>query len=34
MSELAVESGLLWLIQVGVFGREFDGPGITDSYIA
>jgi hypothetical protein len=32
MSELAVESGLLWLIQVGVLRREVDGQGITDSF--
>ena len=32
MSELAVESGLVWLIQVGVLRREVDGQGITDSF--
>ena len=32
MSELAVENGLLWLIQVGVLRREVDGQGITDSF--
>jgi hypothetical protein len=32
MSELAVESGLMWLIQVGVLRREVDGQGITDSF--
>ena len=32
MSELAVESGLLWLIQVGALRREVDGQGITDSF--
>lgn len=31
-SELAVEEGLLWLIQVGVLRREVDGQGITDSF--
>ncbi len=32
MSELTVESGLMWLIQVGVLRREVDGQGITDSF--
>lgn len=32
LSELAVENGLLWLIQVGVLRREVDGQGITDSF--
>jgi hypothetical protein len=32
MSELAVESGLMWLIQVGILRREVDGQGITDSF--
>ncbi|HEY9614338.1 Npun_F0494 family protein [Allocoleopsis sp.] len=32
MSELAIESGLLWLIQVGILRREVDGQGITDSF--
>ena len=32
MSELAVESGLMWLIQVGILRREVDGKGITDSF--
>jgi hypothetical protein len=32
ISELAVESGLLWLIQVGILRREVDGQGITDSF--
>lgn len=32
LSELAVESGLMWLIQVGVLRREVDGQGITDSF--
>ena len=32
MSELTVESGLMWLIQVGILRREVDGQGITDSF--
>ena len=32
LSELAAESALLWLIQVGVLRREVDGQGITDSF--
>jgi len=32
MSELAVESGLMWLIRVGILRREVDGQGITDSF--
>lgn len=32
LSELAVESTLLWLIQVGILRREVDGQGITDSF--
>lgn len=32
MSELAVESGLMWLIQVGILRREVDGQGITDGF--
>jgi len=32
MSELAVESDLMWLIQVGLLRREVDGQGITDSF--
>jgi hypothetical protein len=32
MSELAVETGLMWLIQVGILRREVDGQGITDSF--
>lgn len=32
ISELAVENGLMWLIQVGVLRREVDGQGITDSF--
>jgi hypothetical protein len=32
ISELTVESGLMWLIQVGILRREVDGQGITDSF--
>ena len=32
LSELAVENGLMWLIQVGILRREVDGQGITDSF--
>jgi len=32
LPELAVESGLLWLIQVGLLRREVDGQGLTDSF--
>ncbi len=32
LSELTVESDLMWLIQVGVLRREVDGQGITDSF--
>ncbi|MEB3338656.1 MAG: hypothetical protein VKJ46_14400 [Leptolyngbyaceae bacterium] len=32
ISELAAESSLLWLIQVGVLRREVDGQGLTDSF--
>ena len=32
MSELAAESDLMWLIQVGILRREVDGQGITDSF--
>jgi hypothetical protein len=32
LSELAIEGGLMWLIQVGVLRREVDGQGITDSF--
>ena len=31
-SELAIESDLVWLIQVGVLRREVDGQGITDGF--
>lgn len=32
LGELAADSALLWLIQVGVLRREVDGQGITDSF--
>ena len=32
VTELAAESDLLWLIQVGVLRREVDGQGLTDSF--
>lgn len=32
MSELTVDSDLMWLIQVGILRREVDGQGITDSF--
>ncbi len=32
ISELTVESGLMWLIQDGILRREVDGQGITDSF--
>lgn len=32
LSELTVESDLMWLIQVGILRREVDGQGITDSF--
>lgn len=32
LSELAAESELLWLIQVGLLRREVDGQGLTDSF--
>lgn len=32
LSELTIESGLMWLIQVGILRREVDGQGITDSF--
>ncbi len=32
LSELAVESSLMWLIEVGILRREVDGQGITDSF--
>ncbi|MBC8123663.1 MAG: hypothetical protein H7Y22_17725 [Gemmatimonadaceae bacterium] len=32
LSELAVESELMWLFRVGVVRREVDGQGITDCF--
>ncbi|NJL90558.1 MAG: hypothetical protein HC916_12790 [Coleofasciculaceae cyanobacterium SM2_1_6] len=32
LSELAAESAVMWLIQVGLVRREVDGQGITDSF--
>ncbi len=32
LSELRVESELVWLIKVGILRREVDGQGITDSF--
>lgn len=32
LTELNVESELVWLIQVGLLRREVDGQGITDSF--
>ncbi len=32
LSELRVESEMLWLIQVGLLRREVDGQGLTDSF--
>jgi hypothetical protein len=32
LSEIRVESELMWLIQVGLLRREVDGQGITDSF--
>lgn len=32
LSEVAVESHLLWLIQVGLLRREVDGQGLTNSF--
>ncbi|PSO56110.1 MAG: hypothetical protein BRC40_05595 [Cyanobacteria bacterium QH_8_48_120] len=32
LSEFAAESGLMWLINVGLLRREVDGQGITDSF--
>lgn len=32
LSEIAVESHLLWLIQVGLLRREVDGQGLTNSF--
>jgi hypothetical protein len=32
LAEMAVESALLWLMQVGLLRREVDGQGLTDSF--
>ena len=32
LSEVAAESGLLWLAEVGILRREVDGQGLTDSF--
>lgn len=32
LTELAAESDLVWLIQVGILRREVDGQGLTDSF--
>ena len=32
LSELAADSALVWLIEVGLLRREVDGQGITDSF--
>lgn len=32
MTENAIETELMWLIQVGILRREVDGQGITDSF--
>lgn len=32
LSELAADSALSWLIQVGLLRREVDGQGLTDSF--
>ncbi len=32
MSELAAETALVWLINVGMLRREVDGQGLTDSF--
>ncbi len=32
LSEIVVETSLLWLIEVGVLRREVDGQGLTDSF--
>lgn len=32
LSELAADSALSWLIQVGILRREVDGQGLTDSF--
>ena len=32
LSEVAAESGLMWLASVGILRREVDGQGLTDSF--
>ena len=32
LSEVAAESGLMWLAEVGILRREVDGQGLTDSF--
>ncbi|MEB3225972.1 MAG: hypothetical protein VKJ86_09230 [Synechococcus sp.] len=32
LSEAAVEDGMMWLMRVGLFRREVDGQGLTDSF--
>lgn len=32
LSEVATESGLMWLVSVGILRREVDGQGLTDSF--
>jgi hypothetical protein len=32
LSEIATESGLMWLAEVGILRREVDGQGLTDSF--
>ncbi|MEO0647975.1 MAG: Npun_F0494 family protein [Cyanobacteria bacterium J06650_10] len=32
LSEVATESGLMWLASVGILRREVDGQGLTDSF--
>ena len=32
LSEVATESGLMWLAEVGILRREVDGQGLTDSF--
>ena len=32
LAEVAAESGLMWLAEVGILRREVDGQGLTDSF--
>ncbi len=32
LSEVATETGLMWLVDVGILRREVDGQGLTDSF--